>query len=136
MRPAVRNVLLLTGCLAVVGIAGGMATLALRSATVSPTQVARATVVVTANDASGAARLTVLAPVRFDSGGGQREVAAGTQFVTASSLLADSFPSPQPPPGAVAVGDTLSCDLRVSMSGGQPVLDLVRCEPARTSPRG
>jgi hypothetical protein len=59
-------------------------------------------------------------------------VAAGTQFVTANSLLVDSLP----PPGAVAVGDTLSCDLRVSVSRGQPVLDLVRCAPARTSARG
>lgn len=132
MRPAVRNAILFIGCLVVVGVAGGTATLALRSATVSPTQVARATVVVAANDASGAARLTVLTPVPFRSGGGQREVAAGTQFVTASSLLAESLP----PPGSVAIGDTLSCDLRISVSGGQPVLDLVRCEPARTSARG
>jgi hypothetical protein len=99
---------------------------------VSPTQVARATVVVTANDASGAARLTVLAPVWFDSGGGRREVPAGTQFVTASSLLVDALP----PRSTAGVGDTLSCDLRVSVSGGQPVLDLVRCDPARTSARG
>jgi hypothetical protein len=132
MHPALRNVFTLTGCLVVVGVAGGMATLALRSATVAPTQVATATVVVASNDASGAARLTVLDPVRFNSGGGQRVVAAGTQFVTANSLLVDSLP----PPRAVAVGDTLSCDLRVSMSRGQPVLDLVRCAPARTSARG
>ena len=132
MHPTVRNALLLAGCLAAVGAAGGLASLALHSATVSPTQVARATVVVTANDTSGAARLTVLAPVWFDSGGGRREVPAGTQFVTASSLLIDALP-PQSP---AAVGDTLSCDLRVSMSGGQPVLDLVRCDPARTSARG
>jgi hypothetical protein len=132
VRPGVRNAVLFIGCLAMVGTAGGLASLALHAATVSPTQIAQATVVVAANDASGAARLTVLAPVRFRSGGGEREVAAGTQFVTASSLLVDALP----PPGAVAVGDTLSCDLRVSVSGGQPVLDLVRCAPARTSARG
>lgn len=132
MHPTVRNAVLLAGCLAAVGAAGGLASLALHSATVSPTQVARATVAVAANDASGAARLTVLAPVWFDSGGGRREVTAGTQFVTASSLLNDALP----PPATAAVGDTLSCDLRISMSGGQPVLDLVRCSPAQTSPRG
>jgi hypothetical protein len=132
VRPTIRNGILLTACLAVVGMTGGVATLALRSATVSPTQVARATVAVTANDRSGVARLTVLAPLSFSSGGGQREVPAGTQFVTASSLLTGSLPAP----GAVAVGDTLSCDLRVSVSGGQPVLDLVRCAPTLTSARG
>jgi hypothetical protein len=125
-------VILFVGCVTVLGGAGGIAALALRTATVSPTQVARATLVVAANDASGAARLTVLAPVPFNSGGGQQEVAAGTQFVTASSLLAGSLP----PPATVAIGDTLSCDLRISMSGGQPVLDLVTCEPAHTSARG
>jgi hypothetical protein len=132
VRPTLRNAIVLTGCLAVVGTAGGVATFALRSATVSPTQVARATVVVTANDTSGVARLTVLAPVRFASGGGQREVTAGTQFVTASSLLTGALPAP----GAPKIGDTLACDLRVSVSGGQPVLDLVKCAPTGTSARG
>jgi hypothetical protein len=118
--------------LLVVGIAGGMATLALRSASVSPTQLATATVVVDSNDASGAAKLTVLNPVRFSSGAGQRVVAAGTQFTTTSALLAQALPAPS----TVAIGDTLSCDLRVGTSHGQPVLDLVRCERAKTSARG
>jgi hypothetical protein len=104
----------------------------LRTSTVAPTQVATAPVVVDTNDASGAARLTVLAPVRFDSGAGQRTVAAGTQFVTASALLTGSLA----PPATAAVGSTLSCDLRISMSRGQPVIDLVRCERSRTSARG
>jgi hypothetical protein len=116
----------------VVGIAGGMATLALRSATVSPTQLATATVVVDSNDTSGAAKLTVLNPVRFSSGGGQRVVAAGTQFTTTSALLAQALPTPS----TITIGDTLSCDLRVGTSHGQPVLDLVRCERAKTTARG
>jgi hypothetical protein len=132
VRPLFRNIITLTGCLVVVGVAGGMATLALRSATVSPTQVATATVVVDTNDTSGAAKLTVLDPVSFRSGGGQRVVAAGTQFTTTSALLVGALPTP----GAVAIGDTLSCDVRVGTSGGQPVLDLVRCTPAKTTARG
>lgn len=98
----------------------------------APTQVARAPVVVDANTAAGSAQLTVLAPLTFDSGGGQRVVAAGTQFVTTSALLASALPTSALP----AAGDTLQCDLRVSVSGGQPVIDLVRCSPARTVARG
>jgi hypothetical protein len=132
VRQGARNVLVFVGCLAVLGAAGGLATVALHTATVASTQVETASVVVDANDAAGAAKLTVLAPVSFDSGGGQRTVAAGTQFVTASGLLTDSLPAKS----KAAVGDTLSCDLRISMSRGTAVIDLVRCEPSRTSPRG
>lgn len=114
------------------GIAGWVAHSALRSATVAPSQVATAPVVVDANDAMGAARLTVLAPVRFASGGGQREVAAGTQFVTASAELNDAMRAP----ATAAAGDTLSCQLLVGVFQGQPVIDPLRCEPGRTSPRG
>lgn len=123
---------MLAGCLAVVGVAGGMATLALHTATASPTQTATATVVVDANEVSGVARLTVLTPVPFRSGSGQRVVAAGTQIVTASSLLTAALP----PSSAAAVGDTLSCDMRIGVSDGQPVMDLVHCTPARTAARG
>lgn len=132
MRPVVRNVLVLTGCLVVVAVAGLFATTVLRTATVASTQVASASVVVDTSDAAGAAKLTVLAPVRFDSGGGQREVPAGTQFTTTGALLTSALPAHRP----AAVGDTLRCDLRISVSRGQPVIDLVRCVPARTSPRG
>ncbi|HEX5404027.1 MAG TPA: hypothetical protein VFX16_17205 [Pseudonocardiaceae bacterium] len=132
MRPGVRNVLVLTGCLAVLGTAGGLATAALHSATVASTQVETAAVVVDANDTSGAAKLTVLQPVNVNSGGGRRTVPAGTQFVTASGLLTESLPAAS----KAVVGDTLSCDLRISVSRGDPVIDLVRCTPAKTSPRG
>jgi hypothetical protein len=129
---SVRNVLLLVGCLAVLGAAGVLADVAMRSATVAPTQVAKAPVVVDQNTDNGSAQLTVLAPVTFDSGGGQRVVEAGTQFVTTSALLAGSL-SPQATPAA---GTTLSCDLRVSIYQARPVIDLVRCQPARTTARG
>lgn len=132
MSPAVRTALTLTGCLVLLAAAGWAATTAMRSATVASTQVATAPVVVDANDDAGIARLTVLAPMTFDSGGGRRQVAAGTQFGTASTLLTGSLPAP----ATVATGDTLSCAMRVSISRGQPVIDLVRCEPGRTSPRG
>jgi hypothetical protein len=132
VRPAARNVLVLIGCLAVLGTAGGLATVALHTATVAPTQLATAAVVVDANDTEGTAKLTVLSPVSFNSGGGQQTVAAGTQFVTASALLAGSLTAPSKP----VVGGTLSCALRISMSSGGPVIDLVRCEPGKTSPRG
>lgn len=122
---------MLTVCFAMLGGAGWLATMALRAATVAPTQVATAPVVVDANDDAGTARLTVLAPVTFTSGAGRRQVAAGTQFVTASSLLNESTA-----PATATAGDTLSCDLRISVSGGQPVIDLVRCAPGRNSPRG
>lgn len=128
----VRNILMLVGCVAVLGVAGVLATTALRSATVSPTQSVTAPVVVDANDAAGAARLTVLAPVRFDSGGGTREVAAGTEFTTTNALLTGSLPAH----GKAGVGTTLSCALRVGMSRGQPVIDLLHCLPAHTSARG
>lgn len=128
----VRTALLLTGCLAALGVAGGLAAVALRSASVSPTQLARATVVVDTNDTGGTAKLTVLAPVRVSSGGGDRTVSAGTQFATTNALLAEALP----PPGSAAVGVTLSCDLRVGSSHGQPVIDVVHCEPAKTSARG
>lgn len=129
---SVRNVLVLTGCVVAVGGAGILATTALGSTSVSPTQVATAPVVVDTNDPAGTAQLTVLTPVTFDSGGGQRVVAAGTQFVTSSSLLVDALPARVKP----AVGDTLSCDLRIGVSSGAPVIDLVRCTPAKTSARG
>jgi hypothetical protein len=132
VRQAARNVLVFAGCLAALGTAGGLATVALHTATVASTQVETAAVVVDANDAAGAAKLTVLTPVDFDSGGGTRTVAAGTQFVTASGLLTDALPAKS----KAAVGDTLSCDLRISESRGTPVIDIVRCSPARTSPRG
>jgi hypothetical protein len=132
VRPVARNVLVFVGCLAVLGVAGVLATTALRAATVAPTQLASAPVVVDANDADGAARLTVLAPVRFDSGGGTRVVAAGTQFTTTNALLTSALPAH----GKAAVGATLTCDLRVSVSRGNPVIDLVRCQPAKTSARG
>jgi hypothetical protein len=129
----VRGALVLVCCFAMLGAAGWFANRALRAATVAPTQVANAPVVVDADDDMGAARLTVLAPVRFASGAGaQREVAAGTQFVTASAKLNDSMRAP----ATAAAGDTLSCDLRISVSQGQPVIDPLRCEPGRTSPRG
>jgi hypothetical protein len=128
----VRGVLVLVGCLAALAVAGVLATTALRSATVAPTQLVTAPVVVDANESAGAARLTVLEPVWFDSGGGRRQVAAGTEFTTASALLADALPAH----GAAAVGDTLSCAMRISISQGQPVIDLVHCAPAKTSPRG
>jgi hypothetical protein len=127
-----RNVLVFTGCLLVLGVAGGLAAVALRSATVAGTQIATASVVVDANDETGAAKLTVLAPVRFSSGAGHREVAAGTQFTTAGALLAGALE----PPAKARVGSTLTCDLRIGMSDGDPVIDLVRCTPARTSARG
>jgi hypothetical protein len=132
VSPALRNVLVFTGCLLVLGVAGGLATLALRSSTVAGTQIATAPVVVDTNDEAGAAKLTVLAPVRFSSGAGQREVAAGTQFTTASALLASALD----PPSIARVGTTLTCDLRIGVSSGEPVIDLVRCARARTSPRG
>lgn len=129
---SVRNVVVLAGCLVAVAAAGVLATGALRNATEAPTQVATAPVVVDANTTAGSAQLTVLAPVTFDSGGGQQVVQAGTQFVTTSELLASALPPNTNP----AVGATLSCDLRVSVSGGQPVIDLVRCTPAKTVARG
>lgn len=132
MSPAVRNVLVLAGCLLVLGLAGWLCTAALRSATVAPTQVATAPVVVDANVSNGAAKLTVLAPVGFRSGAGRRQVPAGTQFATASALLAGALP----PRTTAAVGATLTCDLRIGMSRGVPVIDLVRCRPSTTSPRG
>ncbi|HKN98234.1 MAG TPA: hypothetical protein VJX10_14035 [Pseudonocardiaceae bacterium] len=132
MSSTVRSVLVLVGCLTALAVAGVLATTALRSATVAPTQLATAPVVVDANESSGAARLTVLAPVWFDSGGGRRQVAAGTEFTTASALLADALHTH----GAVGVGDTLRCAMRISISQGEPVIDLVRCERAKTSPRG
>ena len=132
MRPVVRNTLVLVGCLAVVAVAGIVATTLLRTATVASTQTASTQVVVDANEASGAARLTVLAPVTIKSGGGRRVVPPGTQFTTTGALLSDALPAHN----VAAVGDTLDCDLRVSVSGGQPVIDVVRCAPARTSPRG
>jgi hypothetical protein len=132
VRPAVRNIVILVGCLAVVAVAGVFATAALRSATVSPTQTASTQVVVDTDDAAGAAKLTVLAPLTVDSGGGRRVVAPGTQFTTTGALLAGALPAHN----VAAVGDTLDCALRVGVSGGQPVLDLVHCVPAKTSPRG
>jgi hypothetical protein len=131
--PTIRGGLVLVCCVVTLGAAGWFEVVVLRSATVAPTQVATAPVVVDANDDQGAARLTVLAPVWFASGGGgQRVVAAGTQFVTASAVLDWSMRAP----ATAAAGDTLSCDLRVRVSRGQPVIDPVRCEPGRTSPRG
>jgi hypothetical protein len=132
MRTAVRNALLLTGCLTALGVAGGLATVALRTASVSPTQLANATVVVDTNDEGGTAKLTVLASVRVSTGGGDRTVTAGTQFATTNALLTDALPAP----GKAVVGSTLSCDLRVGSSQGQPVIDLVRCVPTKTSARG
>jgi hypothetical protein len=132
VSPVLRNVLVLTGCLLVLGVAGGLATIALRTSTVASTQIATAPVVVDTNDEAGAAKLTVLSPVSFSSGAGHREVAAGTQFTTASALLASALD----PPATAHVGSTLTCDLRIGMSGGDPVIDLVHCAPARTSPRG
>jgi hypothetical protein len=129
---AVRNIVILTGCLAVVAVGGILATTVLRTATVASTQTASTQVVVDTNDSGGVARLTVLAPVTFRSGGGKRVVAPGTQFTTTAALLTDALPSHN----SAAVGDTLDCDLRVSQSRGQPVIDLVRCAPAKTSPRG
>jgi hypothetical protein len=132
VSPVLRNVLVFTGCLLVLGVAGGLATIALRSSTVATTQIATAPVVVDANNADGAAKLTVLAPVRFPSGAGQREVPAGTQFTTAGALLASALVAP----ATARVGTTLTCDLRIGVFRGEPVIDLVRCAPARTSPRG
>jgi hypothetical protein len=132
VSPAVRTTLVLAGCLLVLGLAGWLATTALWSATVAPTQVANAPVVVDANVRDGAAKLTVLTPVGFGSGADRRVVPAGTQFSTASALLTDALP----PRAAAGVGATLTCDLRIGMSRGAPVIDLVRCHPSVSTPRG
>lgn len=115
-----------------VAVAGVFATTVLSTATVASTQTASASVAVVANDSAGAAKLTFLAPVRFDSGAGEHEVTAGTQFTTTGALLASALPAHH----GASVGDTLRCDLRISVSHGEPVVDLIRCSPARTSPRG
>jgi hypothetical protein len=132
MSTGVRNALLLAGCLVALAAAGGLAMLALRSASTSPTQLANTTVVVDTNEEGGTAKLTVLASVRVSSGGGDRTVSAGTQFATTNAMLAASLAKP----GAAPVGSTLSCDIRVGSSQGQPVIDLVRCAPAKTTARG
>lgn len=129
---SVRNVLVLAGCLVAVTAAGVLATVALRSSTVAPTQVASAPVVIDTNTAAGSAQLTVLAPVTYASGSGSRVVAAGTQFVTTSALLTSALPAKAKP----AAGATLDCALRISGEPQQPVIDLVRCTPARTTARG
>lgn len=129
---AVRSALALVACLGLLCAAGWLATGALRAATVAPTQFTTAPVVVDDYAQAGSARLTVLEPVTVPSGGGQREVAAGTEFVTASGLLDAAMAAP----ATAAAGATLSCDLRIGMWAGQPVIEVVRCEPGRGSPRG
>jgi hypothetical protein len=122
-------VLLLCGCLVVLGAAGAMAGMALRS-TSAPTQVLSGTVVVDSNDPGGTAKLTVLddLPLANSSQG----VPAGTQFVTTNATLAEVLV----PPAGSTVGTTLTCDLRVRIAKGTPVIDVVRCAAAPTSPRG
>jgi hypothetical protein len=129
---AARNAVVLAGCLVVLGVAGTLATTALSTATVAPVQTATASLVVDANEPAGAARLTVLAPVVFRSGGGTREVPAGTQFLTTNDLLTGALP----PHGRAVEGDTLRCTVLVGTVDGRPVIDLVHCAPAKTSPRG
>jgi hypothetical protein len=130
--PIIRSAFVLVTCLGVLGGAGWLATVALGASSVAPTQLTRAPLVVDTYDTGGVTRLTVLEPMTFPSAGGPREVPAGTQFVTASALLDSSLAAP----ATAAVGDTLSCALRVNVSQGEPIIDLVRCAPGRGSPRG
>jgi hypothetical protein len=130
--PAVRDALVLVVCLGLLGTAGWLATGALRAASESPTQLTTAPVVVDDYDQAGSARLTVLEPVTVPSGGGHRQVQAGTQFTTSGGLLSAAMAAP----ATAAVGATLSCDLRVGVARGKPVIDVVRCEPGHGSPRG
>jgi hypothetical protein len=132
VRAAVRNGLAIAGCLAALAVAGLVALLAMRSASVPPTQLATATVVVNADAVGGTAQLTVVEPVRFPSGGGSATVPAGTSFTTTNALLTGALGGPNGAP----VGVTLSCQLKVRMWRGAPVIDVVRCAPAGTSPRG
>jgi hypothetical protein len=129
---ALRGALVLIGCLVMLGAAGWLATLAMHSTSVSPTQLATASVVVDSNQPGGSARLTVLAPVKVAAPAGSRVVPAGTEFVTTNATLTGALP----PPGAAAVGSTLSCDLRVGAASATPIIDVVSCVPAATSPRG
>lgn len=115
------------------GAAGWLAAMAMHSTSVSPTQLATASVAVTSNEPGGSAKLTVLVPVEVPAPAGSRVVPAGTQFVTTSATLTGTLGDT---PGAVAVGSTLSCDLRIGSGRGDPVIDVVRCVPAATSPRG
>jgi hypothetical protein len=124
--------LTLTGCLLALAAAGIVALLAMRSTSVPPTQLAMATVVVDANQTGGTAQLTVVEPVRFAAPGGSATVPAGTMFTTTNATLAGAVPTPS----ATGVGATLSCELKVRILRGAPVIDVVHCTPTETSPRG
>jgi hypothetical protein len=124
--------LTLIGCLLALAVAGIVALLAMRSASVPPTQLATATVVVDTNQAGGTAQLTVVEPVRFASAGGSATVPAGTMFTTTNATLTSAVTTPS----ATGVGVTLSCQLKVRLWRGAPVIDVVRCTPTGTSPRG
>lgn len=130
MFPFVRSLLALVACLGVLAGAGWLANLAMTAATAAPIQSVTAPVVVDDYTDQGSARLTVLEQVSFVTGGGTRDVPAGTQFVTTAANLDTALSA------TATAGATLSCAMRVSMAQGRPVIDLLRCAPGHDSPRG
>lgn len=143
----VRNVLVLVGCLAVLGFAGHFAVAALDSSGADAPRLYRTTVRVTADDANGLAQLTTLGPVRVGGAAG-RVLPAGTVINTTGDALSAAMatnPAPttlaagaaNPPQGGApgpAAGSTLVCDLRVGWADGGNVIDVVNCAGAAASP--
>jgi hypothetical protein len=127
----IRDALVLVGCLAVLGLTGEAAAGVLTTASVSPIQATRTSVRVSSDDVGGMAKLALLAPIRLSSGGSTRLLPAGTQFGVGSSELAAATASGPPGPvgTVVPVNQTLTCDLLIGWSQGQPVIDVERCAP-------
>jgi hypothetical protein len=125
----VRNALVLTGCLVVLVTLGFVAVHTLQVASAPALRQATTKVAVDASVEGGTTRLTVLDAMTVGPG---QTVAPGTEFTTTSDTLAGSVPGGAPP----GVGATLSCTLLVRVDLGQPVIDVQRCVPATSSPRG
>lgn len=123
MRRSVRNALILIGCLLVIGAAGSFAFLALNGSSATTAQPVTTTLRVARNDAGGLAELTTTAPVQLNSG---TTLPAGTPV----SVPSISLTSALAPAAAPAVGATLRCDLSVSATPGNQVIDIVRCAQA------
>jgi hypothetical protein len=121
---AIRNALTLAGCLAVLGVASGVALTALRSYDGPATRTGRVGVRVERWNGHALMQVRTLDSLRVGQRSGTDVVPAGTLLDVVAAALGEGGSMQATPP----VGTRLDCDLRVGRSKqGETVVDVTNC---------
>lgn len=98
----------------------------MRTISVSPIVSGTAVVRIQQNDPGASAALATISPTHLGAGPSEHVLPVGTVLNMTSATLADATA----PVAVPAVGDTLSCHVRLRTGGSSTVIDIESCAPS------